>query len=442
MTQITINQMMSLMSTFSGYSLDNKRMHSWAEYGYPKKLEFSDYYKAFERSGYGKAGVVRHVEQSWLTNPDVYSEVGQHDQTLWEKEFKALAKRTKLWKIISGADRRNRVGRYAGLIFIYADGKRPDQPIGKVSDGSKGLVRIIPAYESQLKPTKWDGKRESPRYGMPVMYQYSESTIGDKGVENPGIQMSVHHSRVHILAEGADDGSIYGTPALQAGYNSLVTIEKIIGAGGEGFFKNARTPMKFSIPKDVDLNLLARSLGTDVAGIQGALNETITDFNSGVDKALVTQGFDANNLTITLPNPQEFINSALNDFAASLSMPLKILMGNQTGERASSEDVKGFNATITSRRNTFLIPEIEQIIQEKLIDTGVMPEADIEVYWEPLDSLTRKEQLENAKVMADTNRLLVGTGETAYTADEIRDESGMEPQEVEELLPEIESDED
>lgn len=419
--------MREFLSSIQPFSTDAKRPTAWADYGYPRHLEFSDYWSMYRRNGIAKAMVQKKADRSWQTYPVLLENEEPHDMTPWEKEVKQLFDRTQFWKMLKGTDVRNRVGKYSGLIYIFADGKRPDEPVDRVPGGVNGLIKVIPCYESQLEPSQWDTNPNSPTYGEPSMYQFNETAIGDHSGVNPGRVMTVHPSRVQIWAEGADDGTIYGVPCLEGGFNALLTLEKIIGAGGEGFWKNARSPMKLTIDKDAQLSQLATMLGTDVSGIADKLDEVLADFNSGLDKGLSLQGIDAENLTIELPNPKEFFDIAMQEAAASEDYPLPVLLGHQTGERASSEDSKEFDGMIMARRETFVIPQINHAIRH-LMDVGVIkPKEDWFLDWDDLTEQTAAEKLANAKTMSETNRNMVGTGEPVpFTSEQIAEAGGVE----------------
>lgn len=414
-------------SQFSPYSVDTKRSTAWQDYGYPEHPEFSTYWSMYKRNGLARAGVMRHIEKAWQTYPAILESDEAHEQTRWEKDIADMFERVDFWKMLKGADERNRVGRYAGLIFIFADGKRPDEPVERVPGGLNGLVKLIPAFEGQLEPSQWDNDQQSRTYGEPVMYTYNEADVGDRAGRDPGRILTVHASRVHIWAEGADDGSIYGTPALEAGLNALITLEKIVGAGGEGFWKTARAPMKMNIAQDANLTTLATMLGTTVDGIADKMDEVLADFYSGADKSLLTQGIDSENLTINLPQPQQYFDVAMQEFAASVSCPLPILLGHQTGDRASQEDSNEWNSTIMARRDSFVVPEIKRIIR-KLMAVGVIRAREFAVSWDDLTAPSLEDKLANASKMADINQKMMGTGEPVpFTGDEIREVADYDP---------------
>lgn len=429
---ITNNVVARFFSQFLPTTGDTKRPTAWHDYGFPQGLYFRDYWSMYKRNGIAKAGVMRHIEKTWTSPPEVRTDVEAKELNDWEKGFADMAKRTQLWNALRGADKRNRVGRYAGVVLLFADNKRLQEPVDRVPGGWNGLARVIPVYESQLEPISWNNDQRSPDYGQPTMYLFNETAVGDKSTTDPGRSVEIHPSRVHIWAEDADDGSIYGTPALEAGYNALVTMEKISGAGGEGFWKIARAAMSMNIDKDANLNNLARLLGTDVEGVADKIEGVMKEFTSGADKSLLLQGMEAKPIDMNMPSPKEFFAVALQEFAASLPVPLPILMGHQTGERASGEDANEYDSIITTRRSMFVTPQIEGLV-EHLMSVGVVPPTDeFTVVWEDLSAPSLGEQLDSATKMATINKAAAGSGIPApYSADEIREVTGHDPMEDE-----------
>lgn len=422
-----VNRVLPFFASQSPHSLDSKRPYIWAEYGYPINPTFADYYSAYKRTALGRAGIMRIIERTWVENPCIKEKEDEHDETPWEMELYELFDRINFWRMLEGADKRGRVGRYAGLIYRFADGKRFDEPVDRVPGGVDGLVGLIPAWESQLTVSQWVTDPASPNYGLPAMYQYNEAAIGDLDNSNPGRVLQIHPDRVFIWAEGADDGGIFGEPALEAGLNNLIDIDKIVGGGAEGFWKTSRAPLKLNVDPEADLLQMAQALGTDIDGLPDKVDELVADFMSGADKAFLSQGMTPEALSISLPSPEHFLAGAIQCYAASINVPMRVLIGNQTGERASTEDNKDFDATIISRRNRFVIPNIRSILRY-LMRVGVLkPKPDFYVEWPDLSAPTTAEKLDNAKKMAEVCKTLVGTGEVAFTGEEIRKEAGWEP---------------
>ena len=414
-------------------SADTKHLQAWDSYGYAHELQFLDFYTMFSRFGIAKACINMPVDKCWQSHPSVVESEEEHEETQWEREFKAFCEKTQLWHRLKGLDWRQRISRYAGLVLFVADGKTLNEPLeGKFRPDD--LLDIRPVVEYQLYPTIWDEDTTSIRYGQPLMYQYNEQEYGDKN-NHSGRSINIHWTRVIPWAEGADDGTQYGIPALEGIFNSLVTLERLIGAGGTGFWKAARQSIQINFDPQADLNTLANMLDTDMAGLPEALDEQIDDWQRGFDKVLSLQGAEAKTFDFKVPDPDKHFASALSDVSAGIGIPMTILVGQQTGRLASDEDQSDWSQTNESRRENFLSPSIVATL-ERFMDLGFLSRpSKIIVKWDPLQDPSPKEKLERSKLMAGANKELIGTGQgPAFTVDEIRKEYGFDPLDADDFV--------
>lgn len=413
--------------------IDNKRRKAWQEYGYKNDLCFADYLALYDRGGVAHGAVQRLVEKCWETLPwviegDEYDD--KRPETPWEKSLRMLLKSVKAWHQFADGDRRRLVGHYSGLLLQIADGRRWDQP---AVPGSR-LVRILPAWEGQLQPTQWDESPESPTYGEPSMWDYQEAQVKLSQDNAPGRAVTIHPSRIVVLGDVRD-----GVPFLRAGYNDCVNLEKILGGSGESFLKNAARQIAVEFDKDVDLGKIATDAGVSESELQALFNKRARELNLGNDVLLALQGGKANPLVASVPDPQEHFDIALSSFAASVRIPVKVLVGMQTGERASTEDLRDFNKRGQGRRVHELSGDIELLVQ-RLIDLRIVPlppGGEFSVMWDDLTESSAAEKLELAKAMADVNQKQQATGEQTFTTEEIRDTAGFDNDAPLELLPDV-----
>lgn len=421
--QLLINAVTRSLSTmFPGYfGGDTKHTRLYDDYGYPENLSFENYWMMYKRNGIATAGVVRPIETCWQEFPELQEKEGTHDKSAFEKQIKKEFDRLQFWTNLAEADMYSRIGEYSGVIFRFRDNKAFDQPVDTVPGQLEGIAEIIPVLQGQLKPSEFYSDVSQENYGQVKMFEFTENSIGKDSAEVKRRQFKVHPDRVHIWSKNS---SLYGKPVLEAGYNDLLNIQKIIGAGGEGFWKNAKSAPVMAIDKDANLLQLAQSLGAkDLEELPEKLNEVVADYQKGFDKYLGVQGMEAKTLNVTLPNPKEFFLAALQSFAASLSIPLKILLGSQTGERASTEDAKEWAKTCNARRTRYIIPNINRILMmfEKY---GILPERDWYLLWGDLTEATTQEKTEIASKMSEINQKMVGSGGAVFDHDEIREVMG------------------
>lgn len=430
------------LSRAIGPGADAKRPNAWREYGYPSELCFDDFFRLYERHGVAHGVVHRLVEKCWETSPRVIEGDEFDDKrplTTWEREFNALAKRTRLWRAMADGDRRRLVGRYSALLLQVADGKTWDKPV----TGKAKLVKVIPAWEGQMRPTAWDVNPSSPTYGEPTMWAYNEAQV-DPNTEDgtPERSVSVHPSRVVVMGDLRD-----GVPFLKAGYNDFVNIEKILGGSGESFLKNAARQLAAEYDKDVDLGAIARDYGVSVAELQERFNDAARDLNQGLDVLMAIQGGTVKPLVATVSDPEPHFNVALQSACASVRIASKIVVGNQTGERASTQDLADFNKRGQGRRVVELTPDtetlVEHLITYKLLSP--VPGGEFTVVWDDLTESSALEKLEQADKMATINQKMAGGGQPVpFTSEEIRDTAGFDAAEGDDLppLPDVEPEPD
>jgi hypothetical protein len=143
-----------------------------------------------------------------------------------------------------------------------------------------------------------------------------------------------------------------------------------------------------------------------------------------------------------VPDPEPPFNVALQSAAASVQIPAKVVVGMQTGERASTEDLKDFNKRGQGRRVNELSDDLEAFVAQ-LIKYGFLkpaPAGEFCCLWDDLCESTAAEKLANAKTMADINTAGLGTGDRYFGVDEIRVAAGFEPGETLEPLPDADPD--
>jgi uncharacterized protein len=133
-------------------------------------------------------------------------------------------------------------------------------------------------------------------------------------------------------------------------------------------------------------------------------------------------------LPVTLPSPEYFYAGPLQSFAASVSIPLKILVGNQTGERASSEDSEEWDQTCMGRRTDVTHPLILSLV-ERFVRFKVLPDGkDWFVDQADLTEAKTSEKVERASKMSAINtQSVTAAGQLTFTVDEIREAMDYEP---------------
>ena len=344
------------------FALNTKHKNYYDDFGYPDQVTFEQLYQMYQRNDLAKAAVKKTTEKTFQNLPEIMS--GETPIAELVDAFDRLG----FWDKLADTDEYAQVGGYAGLVLRIADGKRFDEPVDGVYS-IDDLVEIIPAWSEQLKVSEWHLDETDPdTYGKPKTFTFNESAV--KQHQGAHRSVVVHPDRVFVWSP---DGTVNCSSALLSGYNNLLDMEKISGAGGEGFWKTAAARLNIEIDKETDFETFKRAVEAQTGkSFQDALDEKAKKLNAGFDSSYISQGMKVGTFSISLPQPKEFFEIPLQAFAAGRSMPAKILVGMQTGERASTEDAQEWNNTIMSRRNRWTIPSMKALLQ-KLEAFGMIP---------------------------------------------------------------------
>jgi len=428
----------SLQAMFPGFFGGQKHNHA-ADFGYPDRVTFAEAYHAYTRYPLAAAAVNKTIGKTWEDNPFLQefqrdgTKDGDQGETKLESDIRQRFDDLRVWQHMAEADRRGLVGAYAGLILRLADNKPFREPVDRVNGGLLGLVEVIPAWEGQLTDSEWDTDERSETYGQPKMFAFAESAVGQQ--QQPRT-FNIHPDRVIVWSA---DGTLNGRSALEPGYNALLDMEKIRGGGGEGFWKNAKSGLSLEIDKDANVENMARAMDVPVPELVDKINEQVEGFNAGFDKSLLLQGIKATPMQVALPSPEHFFAVAAQSFAASMSVPMKILLGSQTGERASTEDSEEWAKVNMGRRTNTVRPAAATFVA-RLERFGILPQRDWFLSWTDLTESSMGEKIERADKMASVNQKM--PGEIVFTGDDIRGVVGMEPLSDAEKFREDDEDDD
>ena len=410
-------------SIYTGQYDNADTMHNiYKDFGYPETVTFSNLWNMYRRFGVAKGVVDILVDLTWVDAPAIVS-----DNQQFMDEFQLLVDKKYLWSRLKGLDKRQRVGRYAGMFVQVRDGRMPNEPVGMLN-GIESIVKLVPLYEGQLEVSTTETNMMAENYDEPTMYQYKAKGIGSRN-EDSAQSFEIHPSRLLMAAEGADDGSIYGISSLECVYNDLMDLRKISGSGGEGYYQNTRNAPVFKADDEFS--------GEDN---EEALAEAIDEWLSKHRKRLVLKGIEPKFPNIQLTDPKEFYQNTINNIAAGSGIPSAFLIGQQTGRLASDKDSRHLMTLAQSRRDNFLTLLVETWI-DWCMQYGVLPTAEYEVEWGDLLTLSDDEKVEVVSKMSAVNeKQFRSGGQPVFTEEEMRERAGYstEPEDMpDETDPEL-----
>lgn len=423
------------LATMMPWAFANQRHNFERDYGWPDEVTFAHLFRAVHRNGIARAAADKTSMRVWQNLPEVW-ESEEPKESQREADIRQRFEDILLWQNVIEADWRAYIGGYAGLVLRFADSKAFNQPVDFVPGGLDGLVSVEPVWAQQLKVSQWDTDESSPTYGKPLMFELRESSDTETKLNpqssSPRRALLVHPDRVLIWSR---DGTVYGRSDLEAGFNDLIDMDKIKGAGGEGFWKTAKGLPVIEVAPEARLSDMAEAMGVPVDKVKDAIDSEVNDFQLGFNKSLMLAGMKATAVNVTLPQPEEFFNNPLRSFASSVSIPVRVLLGNETGERSSTQDEEDFDRMCMARRERLCVPRLRELLN-RLKKFKVLPEMAITIGWDSLLDMTPDQKMARAKQMAEINRTTSDpmTGShPIFVEDEIREEAGFQPLTAEQL---------
>jgi uncharacterized protein len=418
---------------FAGAGLDQKHDRIWCQFGYPENITPEMLRLSEERQAPAKAAVARILDKTWQTMPEVIENEKSDNKvnTPWELLVNKIMR--KAYPAIIDADKKNLINKFSAVIIKFRDSLPLSEPvniavISKQKD--KAIAGYIPAWQEQLTPTKWDEDETSDTYGRVLMWSYDEAAVGDIGEGKPIVMRDIHHSRIIILAEGSHDGNhTCGISSLEAGFNSIIDMQKSQGGAAEGFLKNASRQLHVNYKGDgVTVDQLARDMRVKPEELAGRLNDDVDSLNASIDAAMFTFNADVSPLSVAPADPNPTWMVAANSYAASWRLPFTILFGQQTGRLASDQDQTDYNMRGGSRRVNFVDTVIKAFVDRFAKYQIIETKEEYLIKWDSLLEPSPMNKAETFAKLAAANKAVFESNLIpALTVDEMRQVAGFEP---------------
>ncbi len=349
-------------------------------FGYNEDPGVPEFYKEYLR-GIGNRIIGAPVDKSWSKKPKIY-DVADTD-TAFNTDIE-LYYDTILY-YCKKIDRISRMGEY-GVLYLGYDDATTIQDLEQPVTGARELLFVRPRMQSNANILASD-KEKTAHYGMPLFYEIKLSD--DDG------SAKVHYSRIIHVAEGTLEDETMGIPALLPCYNTLINIEKILGADAEGFFQGAFPGFVLSLKDN------ARPPSPEQ---KEALNKELTSFVHDFKRYFTQGGFDIKQLSPNATNPKENLYIQFVNLAAITRQPLRELMGSEKGELSSAQDARKWAGDMESRRDEHCEPKILRQTIDNMIAAGVIAEPKDGAYvveWPTLLTRDAKEEAETAAKRAE-----------------------------------------
>lgn len=343
----------ALLASRLGYQYGGDR-DVYQALGYKKELVFTDYFTQYKRQDIAKAVIDKPIKGTWKDGFQVIEETeNENDQTEFEIAWEDLDTRLQLHEVFLRLDKLTALGEYGVLFLGLDDVKNRDDLRVPVETTNTKLLYVQPLSQEHAKIKTYEKDTSNERFNLPKTYTI---TLTDPSSQNTS-DVVVHYSRIiHVVRESLES-AIIGIPKLEAVFNRLKDLEKIMGGDSEMFWRGAR-PGYFA---NVDDNYTL----TDPK--KKELKDQFDEFEHNLRRFLVTRGMDVKALAPQVSDPKGHVDVQLKMIASETEIPLRKLVGSERGELASSQDEEAWYQLLESLQSTHAIPHIIR----PFIDTGI-----------------------------------------------------------------------
>jgi hypothetical protein len=358
--------------------------------GYKKTLIFTDYYAQYERQDIAKAIIDRPVNATWQGALELI-ESNEPEDTEFEKAWNDLNRKIGLKTRLARVDRLTSIGQYGVLLLGLDDVKNLDG-YQREAKGTRVLTFVKPFSQKSAPIFNYVEDSKDIRYGMPLLYEIEVGDPTSKSTKS----VKVHYSRIIHITDGNLESEILGTPRLEAVFNRLMDIEKIVGGDAEMFWRNARPGFKGTVAPEYTMTPKAKE----------DLLEQLDEYEHNLRRFLINEGVDIEALAQQISDPSSHVDTQLKMISAETGIPLRILSGSERGELASSEDRGEWLTYVQARREEHAEPHILRPMVDRFIELKILPEPerDYTVKWADLFSISEKARVEIGKSRANALR--------------------------------------
>lgn len=422
------------LSEYSESFEGRRNLYDALGYDETSDLSFATFWSRYQRDGLATALVDRFVGSTWQTlpvatpGPDDEGEASVDESSDFSRAVSELfdggalrqpfgsSLRRSVTEAIELADTYATIGDYSLLFIGFRDSDDEtslSDPVGESSGASSGdisddVAYVEPVNQAQVADIEVVEERDDPRYDLPEEYDIQFGN--ERGSE------TVHHSRVIHIPEGTRISALRGTPFLLKGWNRFDDIEKLLGGSAEQAWRGAYNGMAVHPPRDADGNLV---LFDDDEG--DGIEKQVEEYRHNMRRVIRSTG-EIETLDPNVADVSNHIEMHFRAISAAYDIPQSIYMGNETGERATTEDRAQWAETIAGRRNRHAEQRIIRPLLDRLNYAGAIDTPDeYTISWESLTEISDQEWADLMKTKSQAIDLLsAGQPDTLFSEQERR----------------------
>ena len=359
--------------------------------GYKKELTYADYYARYTRQDIAKAIIDRPVRATW-SGPLELIESDEAEETPFEEAWEELDRKLGLKTLFARADTLTGIGRYGILLMGLDDTTSQATFLTPVPKGTRSLKYLKPFGEKTAKIESYESDPKNERYGRPLFYNIE---VADAASQKSQI-VKVHHSRIIHITDDNLESEVYGVPRLEAVYNRMMDLEKIVGGDAEMFWRGARPGYHGKLDPDF---MATTEFKKD-------LEDQIDEYEHNLRRFLINEGVELKALDSQISDPSPHVDVIIQMVSAQTGIPKRVLTGSERGELASSQDTTEWLSYVQARREDHAEPRIIRPTVDRFIELGILPAPteDYTVLWQDLFSISEKARVEIGKGRANALR--------------------------------------
>lgn len=375
--------------------------------GYDKQIDIDQYWEKYLRQDIARTIVDAPAVTSWREMPDIEDDDDTENTTPFEDDVQTVVDATNALEHFKNVDRLAGIGHYGVLVIGFADGgdlSDEVQPAALPSDPEDAIAYMMPMAEDRVDRIDLVDDPTSPQFGMPAAYDI-DFTQGNTSeisatVSSLGKTRRVHASRViHVPTENALQSKLMGRPRLEAVWNRLEDLAKVIGASAEMAWRGA----DYGLALNADAEAAAQMSPDQRRALNEDIEEEAQAYYHGLQPFLRLAGVDVERLGGETHDPSGITDELLKLIAGETGIPKRILTGSEQGELASTQDRATFLGRISERQQHYNEPVILRSWVDMLVQYGIVTsptEDGYEANWPDLFELSEVEQAEVANKKA------------------------------------------
>tara|TARA_R110002020_G_scaffold376130_3_gene587287 strand:+ start:12025 stop:13527 length:1503 start_codon:yes stop_codon:yes gene_type:complete len=360
--------------------------------GYPDDPTIDDFLELYDREGIAERSVDILPAESWKSTPSVYENDDTDDETEFELAFKNLLRYEDdsyspeeechpLWDYLERADKISGIGRY-GVIFLgFTDGLLLSEEVQPKEKMELAYLRVF--HEADASIASMEENQDSPRFGMPTSYNLGVGTSTSDGTKTA---VKVHWTRVIHIADNLKSNEVFAVSRMRSNFNRLMDIRKLAGGSAEMYWRGAFPGLTFSPNPNIDIETV--SIDTS------ALRDSVEQYQNSLQRYLYAEGLETKALSPTVVDPSPQVRIQLEALCVQLGCPLRIFLGSERGELASSQDSDSWESRLKKRRSKYIAPRIIAKVVNRLIKYGALPTPTngFKIKWENTNQLPEEVQ--------------------------------------------------